>query len=65
MADGKPGRKRLLPEQRRKKVCVCMTDAQAKLLRKWGKGNLSAGLQWLIERAAPLVRKPDDLHSNG
>lgn len=29
---------------------------QAKLLKKWGNGNMSAGLRWLIDAAAPLIR---------
>ena len=37
---------------------VCITDEQARLLRMWGRGDLSAGLRWLIEAAAPMVGRP-------
>jgi hypothetical protein len=42
------------------KRLVSMTDAQAKLLRMWGRGDLSAGLRWLINAAEPLVRRSVD-----
>ncbi len=51
------GRKRHNPPL--KPHCVTMTDEQAKMLRMWGKGDLSAGLRWLIEAAAPLVHYPE------
>lgn len=54
----KAGRKRHDPPLRRH--CVTMTDEQAQLLRTWGRGDLSAGLRWLIEAAALLVRRVDD-----
>jgi hypothetical protein len=38
--------------------CIQLTEDQAKLLRMWGRGDLSAGLRWLIEAAAPMVGKP-------
>ncbi len=40
-----------------KKICIRMTDEQVKLLRMWGRGDVSAGLRWLIEAAAPMIRK--------
>jgi hypothetical protein len=48
------GRKRHVPPL--KKRCVAMTDKQARLLRMWGKGDLSAGLRWLIDRAATMIQ---------
>ena len=50
------GRKKHVPPL--KKRLVSMTDEQAQLLRMWGKGDLSAGLRWLIEATAPMVHKP-------
>lgn len=38
-----------------------MTDAQAALLRKWGRGDLGAGLRWLVDSAALLVLKRGEL----
>lgn len=45
-----------------KKRLVSMTEAQARLLRMWGRGDLSAGLRWLVDTAAPLIRRapPED-----
>ena len=40
-----------------KRRCVNIGDAQLKLLRLWGRGDVSAGLRWLIEAAAPLISK--------
>ena len=49
------GRKRSDPPLRRR--CVTITDEQALLLRIWGKGDVSAGLRWLITAARPLVKQ--------
>ena len=38
-----------------------MTDDQAALVRKWGRGDLSAGLRWLIDSAAALILKRDEV----
>lgn len=35
---------------------VKISLAQAALLKKWGGGDLSAGLRWLIDTAAPMVQ---------
>ena len=58
------GRKRTdLPIERNPKTkhlkprCVYITDQQAKLLRMWGHGDMSAGLRWLIDSAELLVHK--------
>ena len=32
-----------------------ITDAQARLLRTWGRGDMAAGLRGLIDAAAPLI----------
>lgn len=40
-----------------KRYGVYMTEAQAKLLRMWGHGDVSAGLRWLIDTSALLVKK--------
>lgn len=42
-----------------KKHNVTMTDEQANLLRMWGRGDLSAGLRWLIDAAELFVRRAD------
>lgn len=59
------GRKAHVPPLKKKRVN--MTDEQAKLLMKWGRGDLSAGLRWLIEEAKRWVHKPgpDDLRNSG
>lgn len=49
------GRKKHFPPL--KKRLVTITDEQAALLRKWGRGNLSDGLRWLVDQAAKLVGK--------
>lgn len=41
-----------------KRRYVAISDEQARLLRMWGRGDLSAGLRWLIDAAAPLICKP-------
>lgn len=51
------GRPRNNPPTRAR--CVYLTDEQVKLLRMWGRGDVSAGLRWLIDAAAPVVRKVD------
>ena len=51
------GRKRHVPPL--KKRCVTITEDQEKLLRTWGRGDLSAGLRWVIDMAAKIVVKPD------
>lgn len=56
---GMRGRRRHVPPL--KKRLVGMTDAQAALLRKWGRGDLSAGLRWLVDAAAVLVRRKDEI----
>lgn len=47
-------RKHVPPLKRRH---VNLTDEQTRLLRAWGRGDVSAGLRWLIDAAAPLVVK--------
>ena len=49
------GRKRADPPTRKR--YVALTDEQARLLRMWGRGDLSLGLRWLIDAAVPLLRK--------
>ncbi len=56
------GRKRHIPPLKNK--CVRLTEEQESMLRKWGRGDVSAGLRWLIDQAKHLVRKPDPPHSN-
>lgn len=41
--------------------CVQLTDEQCKLLRKWGRGDMSAGLRWLIDMAVGVVVRVSDL----
>ena len=38
---------------------IRITDEQARLLRTWGKGDLSAGLRWLINESSKLIRRAD------
>lgn len=47
------GRKKLVPAVKAR--CICLTDEQVRLLRMWGRGDVSAGLRWLIEAAAPMI----------
>lgn len=49
------GRKRHVPPLRRRHVNL--TDEHCRLLRMWGKGDLSAGVRWLIDAATPLIVK--------
>lgn len=37
--------------------CIHLTDEQVKLLRMWGRGDVSAGARWLIDTAKLLVRR--------
>ena len=37
------------------KRVVLLTDKQVEELKKWGGGDMSVGLRWLIDHAAPLV----------
>jgi hypothetical protein len=56
------GRKRHIPPL--KKTCVTLTEEQTKLLRMWGKGDLSAGLRWLIRVTAPMIYRAESDHSS-
>lgn len=49
----KRGRKKNNPPT--KACCIRITEEQIKLLRMWGHGDVSAGLRWLINNAAPFV----------
>ena len=49
------GRKPIYPPV--KKRCISMSDEHIKLLRMWGRGDVSAGLRWLIEAAAPMIHR--------
>lgn len=49
------GRKKHVPPLKR--YGVTLTEEQAKLIRKWGGGDLSAGLRWLINVAELYVKK--------
>lgn len=40
--------------------CIHLTDNQVKLLRLWGRGDVSAGARWLIDAAAPIVHRAID-----
>jgi len=40
-----------------KKHLVNLTEDQARLLRAWGRGDLSAGLRWLVDAASVMVGK--------
>ena len=52
------GRPRHVPPLR--KCHINLTDEQIRVLRMWGRGDVSAGLRWLIAAAAPLIGKPGD-----
>lgn len=39
---------------------VKMTTAHAALLKKWGGGNASAGIRWLIDAANVLIKEAGD-----
>lgn len=49
------GRKPHVPPLRQRGLRI--TDAQAALLRMWGRGDMSAGLRWLITVVAPFIHK--------
>jgi len=51
------GRKRHVPPLKRR--TLSLTDEQASLLRKWGRGDMSAGLRWLITVAAPFIYRAE------
>ena len=57
------GRRAHVPPLKRR--CVNITDDQAALLRKWGKGDVSLGLRWLIDQAKNLVRKVEKKEEEG
>ncbi len=63
----RPGAGRKKNDPPTKQRCVHLTDEQCLLLRRWGRGDLSAGLRWLIEAAAPLIHRAgdDDPRSSG
>lgn len=44
---------------------VNITDEQVKMLRQWGRGDVSAGLRWLIEQAKHVVRKVEKSDEKG
>ena len=52
------GRKRNDPPTKGR--CIYLTDEQVKLLRMWGRGDVSAGLRWLIDTAKTMIVKPSD-----
>lgn len=54
-------RKRGRPRHDPPLVCchLSLTEEHKRLLRMWGRGDLSAGLRWLIDVAAPLIRRDD------
>lgn len=39
------------------RIRAYITEEQAKLLREWGRGDLSAGLRWVVGEAAKMVVK--------
>jgi hypothetical protein len=49
------GRKKHIPPLKAR--CINLTDEQAKLLRLWGRGDMGAGVRWLIDAAKLLVRR--------
>lgn len=53
----KGGRKRNNPPCKAR--CIYLTDEQVKLLRMWGRGDVSAGLRWLVDTAKTLVIRPE------
>lgn len=55
----KGGRRKHIPPL--KKRLVSMTDEQAALLRKWGRGDVSAGLRWLVDSASALILRKSEL----
>ena len=59
---GRSGRKRHEPPLIRR--FVRLTDEQARLVRMWGRGDLSAGLRWLITAAAPMIRRVDETETD-
>lgn len=52
------GRKPHTPPLRR--ISAYLTEEQIKLLRMWGRGDISAGLRWLISASASMIRRASD-----
>ena len=50
------GRRKMNPPT--KPHTIRITIEQAKLLRMWGRGDMSLGLRWLIETARLVIAKP-------
>lgn len=42
-----------------KNTHVRLTEEQRRLLRMWGRGDLAAGLRWLIDTVAPMVHRDE------
>ncbi len=53
------GRKRHVPPL--KEYHISLTEEQARLLRMWGRGDMSAGVRWLITAAKPLICHQSEL----
>lgn len=51
----KRGRPRSDPATRN--VKLRLTEVQIKLLRAWGRGDVSAGLRWLVDAMTPFIRR--------
>ena len=49
------GRKKHVPPLKNRRVGI--TEEQAALLRRIGRGDVSAGLRWLIENVAPFLEQ--------
>ena len=43
---------------------IKLTPAQAKLVKEWGGGNMSAGFRWLVEVAGPSIHKVEGKSSD-
>lgn len=54
----KRGRGRPKNDPPTKHHSLCITDEHCKLLRMWGRGDMSAGLRWLIDTAKMLIEHP-------
>lgn len=56
MADKrKRGRPRNDPPTRQRSLFL--TDEQCRLLRMWGRGDMSAAVRWLIDNAVLVIRR--------
>lgn len=53
----RPGAGRKKSDNSEQSYSVRLRPSQIKLLKKWGGGDVSIGLRWLIDTAAQFIQK--------